>query len=46
MINEKTTYDAKRYVELLAEVGNSVTMPFGYEIRPAAEMLIFDESIL
>jgi hypothetical protein len=26
----KTEYDAKRYVELLAEVCNSLTEPFGY----------------
>ncbi len=28
--SEKTAYDAKRYVELLAEVCNSLTEPFGY----------------
>jgi DNA polymerase-2 len=33
LINEKTTYDANRYVELLAEVCNSVTEPFGYTIQ-------------
>jgi DNA polymerase, archaea type len=30
LINEKTTYDNRRYTELLAEVCNSVTLPFGY----------------
>ena len=34
LINEKTTYDAKRYVELLAEVGNSVAGPFEYKMAP------------
>jgi hypothetical protein len=29
LINEKTTYDAGRYIELLAQVCNSVTEPFG-----------------
>lgn len=29
LINEKTTYDARRYIELLANVCNSVTEPFG-----------------
>jgi DNA polymerase elongation subunit (family B) len=33
LINEKTTYDARRYIELLAEVGNSVTTPFGYKVQ-------------
>ena len=30
LINEKTTYDIRRYTELLAEVCNSITLPFGY----------------
>jgi DNA polymerase elongation subunit (family B) len=30
LVNEKTTYDARRYTELLAEVCNSITLPFGY----------------
>jgi DNA polymerase elongation subunit (family B) len=30
LINEKTTYDAKRYIELLAKTGNSVTERFGF----------------
>jgi DNA polymerase elongation subunit (family B) len=30
LINEKTTYDARRYTELLAKVCNSITLPFGY----------------
>jgi DNA polymerase-2 len=33
LINERTTYDAKRYSELLAYVSNAVTAPFGYEIE-------------
>ena len=32
-LNDESDYDAERYVELLAEVGNSVTQPFGYMIR-------------
>ena len=32
LINERTTYDARRYIELLAETCNSVTAPFGYTI--------------
>jgi hypothetical protein len=28
--SEKTAYDTKRYVELLAEVCNSLTEPFGH----------------
>jgi hypothetical protein len=32
LINEKTTYDSKRYTQLLATVCNSVTEPFGYFI--------------
>jgi DNA polymerase-2 len=34
LISEKTVYDAKRYVELLAEVCDSVTEPFGFEQHP------------
>jgi DNA polymerase, archaea type len=30
LINEKTTYDTRRYTELLTEVCNSVTLPFGH----------------
>jgi DNA polymerase elongation subunit (family B) len=30
LINEKTTYDTRRYTELLAEVCNSITLPFGH----------------
>ena len=33
LINEKTTYDSKRYTQLLAAVCNSVTEPFGYFIE-------------
>ena len=32
-IIENTTYDAKRYIELLARVCDSVTEPFGYHIE-------------
>ncbi len=32
LITEKTNYDARRYVELLAETCNSVTLPFGYRV--------------
>lgn len=33
LINEKTTYDSRRYTQLLAAVCNSVTEPFGYFIE-------------
>jgi DNA polymerase elongation subunit (family B) len=33
LINEKTTYDSRRYTELLAAVCNSVTEPFGYFVK-------------
>lgn len=33
LINEKTTYDSRRYTQLLAAVCNSVTEPFGYSIE-------------
>ncbi len=33
MISEKTTYDSRRYTQLLATVCNSVTKPFGYFIE-------------
>jgi DNA polymerase-2 len=33
LINEKTTYDSRRYTQLLATVCNSVTEPFGYFIE-------------
>jgi hypothetical protein len=29
MIDERTSYDVKRYIELLTEACNSVTEPFG-----------------
>lgn len=32
LINDKTTYDTRRYIELLAEICNSVTAPFGCKI--------------
>ncbi|MDQ3847624.1 MAG: hypothetical protein M3261_01560, partial [Thermoproteota archaeon] len=34
LINQKTTYDSKRYTQLLATVCNSVTGPFGYFVKP------------
>ncbi|HEX7033845.1 MAG TPA: hypothetical protein VF172_12675, partial [Nitrososphaera sp.] len=38
LIDEKTTYDSRRYIELLAETCNSVTLPFGYDVTmPAAK---------
>lgn len=33
LINEKTTYDSRRYTQLLATVCNSVTEPFGYFVK-------------
>jgi len=36
LIDERTTYDSRRYIELLAETCNSVTRPFGYDIAPTA----------
>ena len=33
LIDEKTAYDIKRYTELLAQVCNSVTEPFGYKVQ-------------
>jgi DNA polymerase, archaea type len=33
LINEKTTYDSRRYTHLLATVCNSVTEPFGYFVE-------------
>jgi DNA polymerase elongation subunit (family B) len=32
LVNDKTTYNVRRYTELLAEVCNSVTEPFGYTL--------------
>jgi DNA polymerase, archaea type len=32
MIEERTSYDVKRYIELLAEACNSVTEPFGLKL--------------
>ena len=32
LINDETTYDVARYIDLLTEVSNSVTIPFGYRI--------------
>jgi DNA polymerase-2 len=33
LINSKTTYDTRRYIELLAQCSNNVTKPFGYLIN-------------
>jgi DNA polymerase elongation subunit (family B) len=33
LINEKTTYDSKRYTQLLATVCNSITEPFGFFVE-------------
>jgi DNA polymerase-2 len=40
-INEKTTYDARRYIELLAETCNSVTEPFGYTVEISQTQKLF-----
>jgi DNA polymerase elongation subunit (family B) len=32
LINERTSYDVKRYIELLTEACNSVTEPFGLKL--------------
>lgn len=34
LIDENTTYDVKRYTELLTSTCNSVTEPFGYALIP------------
>jgi len=33
MLDENTTYDARRYVELLADASDTLTVPFGYTVR-------------
>lgn len=33
LANESVAYDSERYIELLAQVCNSVTEPFGYAVR-------------
>jgi DNA polymerase elongation subunit (family B) len=33
LITDKTSYDKRRYVELLSQVCNSVTTPFGYSVE-------------
>ena len=33
LINEKTTYDSRRYTQLLAAVCNSVIEPFGFFVE-------------
>jgi len=35
LINEKTTYDANKYIEILAGVCNSVIEPFGFQVNNA-----------
>jgi DNA polymerase, archaea type len=39
LFNEKTKYDAMRYIELLAETGNSITQPFGFALDPRQGLL-------
>jgi DNA polymerase elongation subunit (family B) len=39
LVDDKTTYDVRRYTELLAETCNSVTEPFGYVINSAQEKM-------
>ncbi len=39
LASDKTTYDPARYVELLAQVCNSVTAPFGYTLDPDQKQL-------
>lgn len=34
LVDKSTRYDARRYIELLAQMCNSVTMPFGYVLEP------------
>ena len=33
MLDKSTAYDARRYVELLADASDTLTMPFGYTVR-------------
>ena len=33
MLDENTTYDARRYAELLADTSDTLTVPFGYTVR-------------
>jgi DNA polymerase-2 len=40
MINKNTTYDAKRYIELLAKVCDSITEPFGYKVLNQIEIVL------
>lgn len=40
LFTEKTTYDARRYIELLAQVCDSVTEPFGYKVEDNAEIAL------
>ena len=42
LFTEKTSYDARRYIELLAQVCDSVTEPFGYctQIAASAELVL------
>ena len=45
LMNEKTTYDARRYIELLAQVCNSVVTPFGYNIRESDQDTIASHNV-
>ncbi|WP_264357924.1 hypothetical protein [Candidatus Nitrososphaera evergladensis] len=33
LVRDDTQYDVRRYVELLAEVCNSITEPFGFTVE-------------
>jgi DNA polymerase-2 len=46
LATEKTTYDARRYIELLAQVCDSVTEPFGYKIQGTAQLELQSASAL
>ena len=37
LIDGKTTYDARRYIELLAQTCDSVTQPFAFSVTRALE---------
>jgi DNA polymerase-2 len=34
LIDDDRTYDVRRYIELLAEICNSIIEPFGYIVTP------------
>ena len=41
LINERTRYDEKRYIELLTETCNSVIEPFGLQLLSDLRQLTF-----